>query len=90
MEEKKDKIKIGIGAWIALIFFIIILSGVFRTSDTPLKILDLTNLTGTFGPDRRYREQFYGKRGSGAKDGFMAGLNLLPGIMLFLRAAGRL
>ena len=49
MEEKKDKIKIGIGAWIALIFFIIILSGVFRTSDTPLKILDLTNLTGTFG-----------------------------------------
>ena len=88
MEEKKEKMKIGIGAWIALIFFIVILSGVFRTSDTPLQILDLTNLTGNFGLIGETESNFIGSGGSGAKDGFMAGLNLLPGIMLFCGLLG--
>ena len=38
-EKAPKKEKVGIVAWISLIFLIIILSGVFRTSDTPLKVL---------------------------------------------------
>lgn len=47
--QAPKKEKVGIGAWIALVVLIVILSGVFRTSDTPLKVLDFTNLSGSFG-----------------------------------------
>ena len=47
MEEKKAKSeKVGVGAWIALIVLILILSGAFRTMDGPIKVLDFTNLSG--------------------------------------------
>ena len=50
MEEKKAKSeKVGVGAWIALIVLILILSGAFRTMDGPIKVLDFTNLSGAFG-----------------------------------------
>lgn len=88
MEEKNVKQKAGIGSWIALIFLIIILSGVFRTSDTPLQVLDFTNLSGSFGMIGETGSNFIGSGGSGAKDGFMAGLNLLPAIMLFCGLIG--
>lgn len=88
MKEKKEKQKAGIGAWIALIFLIIILSGIFRTSDTPLQVLDFTNLSGSFGLIGETGSNFIGSGGSGAKDGFMAGLNLLPAIMLFCGLIG--
>ena len=77
-EKAPKKEKVGIVAWISLIFLIIILSGVFRTSDTPLKVLDFTNLSGSFGTIGD----------TGAKDGFMAGLNLIPAVMLFCGLLG--
>lgn len=83
LELKVAKPKIGIGPWIALIFLIAILSGAFRTNQTLLKVLDFTNLTGTFGKIGDTGANFIGKGGSGAKDGFMAGLNLLPAVMFF-------
>ena len=89
MEEKKDKIKIGIGAWIALIFFIIILSGVFRTSDTPLKILDLTNLTGTFGLIGDTESNFMGS-GEAAPKMVSWQASICCQASCSLRAAGRL
>ena len=50
MEEKKAKSeKVGVGAWIALIVLILILSGAFRTMDGPIKVLDFTNLSGAIG-----------------------------------------
>ena len=86
--KTKDKSEIqkkhvGIGAWISLVVFILILSGVFMNSDTALKVLDFTNLNGAFGTIGDTKMNLIGANGSGAKDGFMAGLNLLPGIMLF-------
>lgn len=86
--QAPKKEKVGIGAWIALIFLIIILSGVFRTSDTPLKVLDFTNLSGSFGTIGDTGANFIGSGGSGAKDGFMAGLNLIPAVMLFCGLLG--
>ena len=68
MEEKKAKSeKVGVGAWIALIVLILILSGAFRTMDGPIKVLDFTNLSGAFGtiggrqPDRLRRHRRQGR-----------------------------
>ena len=79
----KEKKHVGIGAWVSLVVFILILSGIFMKSDSPLKVLDFTNLTGNFGMIGDTKMNLIGANGSGAKDGFMAGLNLLPGVMLF-------
>ena len=86
--QAPKKEKVGIGAWIALVVLIVILSGVFRTSDTPLKVLDFTNLSGSFGTIGDTGANFIGSGGSGAKDGFMAGLNLIPAVMLFCGLLG--
>lgn len=79
----KEKKHVGIGGWVSLVVFILILSGIFMKSDSPLKVLDFTNLTGNFGMIGDTKMNLIGANGSGAKDGFMAGLNLLPGVMLF-------
>lgn len=84
MEEKKAKSeKVGVGAWIALIVLILILSGAFRTMDGPIKVLDFTNLSGTFGTIGDTGANLIGSGGTGAKDGFMAGFNLIPAVMFF-------
>lgn len=88
MENKKElapetKEKLGIGAWIALIFLILILSGAFRTAEGPIKVLDFTNLSGAFGKIGDTGANLIGKGGTGAKDGFMAGFNLIPPVMFF-------
>lgn len=87
-EQKREKEKVGIGAWISLIFLILILSGAFRTNETPLKVLDFTNLCGSFGTIGDTGANFLGKGGSGVKDGFMAGLNLIPSVMFFCGLLG--
>ncbi len=81
--NETNKKHVGIVAWISLAVFIVILSGVFMNSDSALKVLDFTNLNGAFGTIGDTKMNLIGANGSGAKDGFMAGLNLLPGIMLF-------
>lgn len=88
METTKEKNpaqkeKIGIGAWIALIFLILILSGAFRTAEGPIKVLDFTNLSGSFGKIGDTGANLIGSGGTGAKDGFMAGFNLIPPVMFF-------
>lgn len=83
LEQKTKKPSVGIGAWIALVFLILILSGAFRESEGALKVLDFTNLSGNFGTIGDTGANFIGKGGTGAKDGFMAGLNLIPAVMFF-------
>ncbi len=87
-EGGENKSKVGLGAWISLLFLIIILSGAFRTSDSVLKVLDFTNLSGNFGTIGDTGANFIGKGGTGAKDGFMAGLNLIPAVMFFCGLLG--
>ena len=43
-KQAENKEKIGIGAWLALIVLILVLSGAFRTAEGPIKVLDFTNL----------------------------------------------
>lgn len=45
-KQAENKEKIGIGAWLALIVLILVLSGAFRTAEGPIKVLDFTNLAG--------------------------------------------
>ena len=47
-KQAENKEKIGIGAWLALIVLILVLSGAFRTAEGPIKVLDFTNLAGSF------------------------------------------
>lgn len=75
----KHKIK----AWLSLVLLIVILSGAFRESDSFLKVLDFTNLSGEFGFIGNTEANFLGSGGFGAREGFLVGLNLLPAIMLF-------
>ena len=77
-KQAENKEKIGIGAWLALIVLILVLSGAFRTAEGPIKVLDFTNLAGSFGQIG----------GTGAKDGFMAGFNLIPAVMFFCGLLG--
>ena len=86
MENTKENVQketIGIGAWIALIFLILVLSGAFRTAEGPIKVLDFTNLSGSFGKIGDTGANLIGSGGTGAKDGFMAGFNLIPPVMFF-------
>lgn len=87
-KTQQQKEKIGIGAWIALIFLILILSGAFRTAEGPIKVLDFTNLCGDFGKIGETGANLIGKGGTGAKDGFMAGFNLIPAVMFFCGLLG--
>ena len=77
------KPRVTVKNWIALIFLVVILSGIFQRNTGPLQVLDFTNLSGKFGIIGDTGANFIGKGGSGAKDGFMAGLNLIPAVMFF-------
>lgn len=79
----EQKEKIGIGAWAALVVLIMVLSGAFRTAEGPIKVLDFTNLCGSFGTIGETGANLIGSGGTGAKDGFMAGFNLIPPVMFF-------
>ena len=88
LEQVVAKPKVGIGAWVSLVILILILSGAFRTSESALEVMDFTNLCGNFGQIGETGANFIGKGGSGAKDGFMAGLNLIPAVMFFCGIMG--
>ena len=87
-KQAENKEKIGIGAWLALIVLILVLSGAFRTAEGPIKVLDFTNLAGSFGQIGDTGANLIGKGGTGAKDGFMAGFNLIPAVMFFCGLLG--
>ena len=51
-KQAENKEKIGIGAWLALIVLILVLSGAFRTAEGPIKVLDFTS-SARAAPARR-------------------------------------
>ena len=80
MAEKKEN-KISLKGWISLIILIILFSGIFQNSGGFLKALDFSNLIGEFG--KVYKDlDFVGKGGTGAKEGFLFTLTLLPTVCL--------
>lgn len=89
----EDK-KVGIGAYISLIFAIIFFSGLCASAEW-WGVFDFTTLNGSFGRMvssvtenndviQTTMSNFRGKGGSGAIDGFMFALTLVPTVMFAL------
>lgn len=74
--DKENKVEIK--GWISLFILILMFSGIFTKSESPLKALDLSNLIGSFGQIGETGHNFMGKNGSGARDGFLFALSLIP------------
>ena len=95
--QDKD-LKVPVSGYIALIFAIVFFSGVIPTIATStgwgwLRALDFNGLVGAFGTvvgsvnfggESVGRVNFVGSGGTGARQGFMFALTLLPAVMLAL------
>lgn len=83
---KAEEKKLSWKAWVSLLFLIVLLSGVFENIEGTfgfLKALDYQNLTGSFG-EVVEGMTFAGQGGSGAKEGFITALTLIPGIIFVM------
>lgn len=78
MEQKTNKV--GIKGWLALIVLCIMFSGVLKDVEGPLKALDFSNLVGAWGKIGESGQNFIGKGGTGAREGMMQALSLIPAI----------
>ncbi len=73
------KEKVTWKSWLSLTVLILMLSGLFKDASGPLKALDFLNLSGDFGAI--FEEiNFAGKGGTGAKEGFLVALTIVPSI----------
>lgn len=77
-----EKTQIKWYSWVALVILILMVSGLFKNAEGPLKAIDFTNLTGAFGLISE-EKNFLGANGSGAKDGFLQALNIAPVVIFF-------
>ncbi len=87
-KQKEPKIKVSWVGYAALLFAIAVFSGAFTTSEGWLKVFDFNVLNGTFGKISADSAQkamsFRGVGGTGAKDGFLFSLELMPAVILAL------
>lgn len=84
--ESTQEWKVGVGAYIALIFAVLFFSGLFMKVDGMawLGALDFTTLAGKFGTIQDTKSTFVGAGGTSAKGGFLFALSLVPTVMLAL------
>jgi len=87
--EGKDQ-KIGWGAYAALIGGAVFLSGIFSRRTDWLRVFDFTTLLGAHGriTVEAARFTFRGTGGTGAREGFMFALELMPAVLLALGVVG--
>lgn len=92
-EEKKytEQVSVRWYGYIVLILTILFFSGVFSSAEGPIKALDFTNISGSFGSLGEITEDagtlasdFRGTGGSGARDAWLFALTLVPAVMLAL------
>ena len=87
MKEILEQQKTTWGSYVAFVFAIVFFSGLLATSQEWYKVFDFTVLNGAFGKisgEASKTFTFRGVGGSGARDGFMFALELIPGVMLAL------
>lgn len=78
---KQQENKVTLKGWISLFFLIVLFSGVFTNVEGPLSAFDFSNLTGKFGGIYE-GINFQGKGGTGAREGFLFALTLIPTVSL--------
>lgn len=76
--------KVNVHSYLILVLVIVFFSGYFSGSKNWLDIMDFNKLIGTFGTMKESTATFVGLGGSGACQGFLFSLSLIPGIMLAL------
>ena len=85
--NKLDNVKIKVPwyGYVVFILAILLFSGVFSSSEGILRALDFNVLSGSFGQIPTDKAMsFRGAGGSGAKDGFLFALELIPAVILAL------
>lgn len=81
MDGKKETNRLSPLGVAMLIVAILIFSGAFTNAQGPLKVLDFSNLLGSFGKIADNLD-FRGKGGDSAREGFMFALTLAPTVMV--------
>ncbi len=87
MQEKEEQsTQVTWVGYAAFIFAIVFFSGVFASSQGWLQVFDFTVLNGSFGKIQGAQNAFTfrGTGGTGARDGFMFSLELMPAVILAL------
>lgn len=85
-EERIKEKRPGIVAYLSLLFALVFFSGLFSNATNWIGVFDFSVLNGGFGTiaTETGNLTFTGTGGTGAKDGLLFGLSLLPSIMLAL------
>lgn len=86
-EKKTSEQQVTWVSYVAFIFAILFFSGIFAASQGWLKVLDFNTLNGAFGKigaEGAKTFTFRGAGGTGARDGFMFSLELMPAVILAL------
>ena len=77
--------KVPFVGYLALLFAILFVSGMFAAEKGALGALDFNIVNGKFGTMKDFaKATFYGGGGIGARDGFLFAITLFPGVMLAL------
>ena len=86
MSNQNENIKVTWVGYAAFFFAILIFSGIFSSSEGWLKVFDFNVLNGSFGKIEGAEKAFTfrGAGGSGARDGFLFTLELIPAVILAL------
>lgn len=72
-------------SYAALLFAVVFFSGIFSTAKGWLQVFDFTVLQGAFGTiGEGGKEIFRGSGGTGARDGFLFAITLMPSVILAL------
>ncbi|WP_196606888.1 nucleoside recognition domain-containing protein [Pectinatus frisingensis] len=85
-KQEKPTLKVGWQGYAALAVAIILFSGIFSSCQGWLKVFDFNTLNGTFGKIQGTAQAFTfrGAGGSGARDGFLFSIELIPAVILAL------
>lgn len=85
-DKPKKQLKVSWHGYLALFIAIILFSGIFSGSNNWLQALDFNTLNGTFGKIQAGAQavDFRGIGGTGARDGFLFAIELVPAVILAL------
>ncbi len=90
-KKYSEQVSVRWYGYIVLVLTILFFSGVFSSAEGPIKALDFTNISGSFGSLGEIAEDagtlaadFRGTGGSGARNAWLFALTLIPAVMLAL------
>ena len=81
----QPKLKVPVIGYFALLFAITFFSGIFAAQKGWVQVFDFNAINGSFGTMKEpAKATFAGMAGTGARDGFLFALGLVPSVMLAL------